>query len=223
MAGASRIVRIRRTPLSAVLLAAMLVLGPTAALALAGDQPSAGSVRSAVAITPKHCVANPDLPDNSMTCTRATIYLWQGEDTLICVSWERHTFDDDTPVNEHTGEPLGAETDGGCRTEPLAAASWNGLSSVTLLPIVVTVVEFSCGDDGCGIHRSTDIPVSGTWTGVGPTTHQQTRTLTDAGCLAEFVNAKTRAARFSGGANGVPATDVPGPTIGDRTFINRPC
>jgi hypothetical protein len=204
------------------LAAAVIILGALAGPALAtgsDDYRSSVNGSAADAATPTFCHTNPTLPNNSMSCTRGTFGIFEGkrQDSqngvshvrLVCVSWSEVTFDDDTPVNEKTGEVFGWETNGGCNMT--ADTSFGDrLTSAALPPTTVIINRFGCDETGCYIRSSFPIVVGGAWTATGTVVPAKYHTVDmGGGCrFTSTANAESRVATFVGTVDGHAVTDT---------------
>ena len=155
------------------------------------------------------CVSN---GDGTTSCHDLSISVFAGKQTdsfsgvvhssVVCANIGNYTFDDET--GEAVGDPI---YESGCRDDLASGLKFgNKLSSVTLAPTVVSIAQWVCADkeDICEPGPGRDVTVTGTWTGVGPTSFSKYSYSGDDGVcrFGESGKGYNREATFAGSVDG---------------------
>jgi hypothetical protein len=115
-----------------------------------------------------------------------------------------------------SGEPIESEWLFGC-TLDAGTVSIDRLNSVSLTPTTIHLTAVMCDASGCTESQAGTITVDGTWTGVGPTESQKSRSVyDDGGCLQ--VNADRGRSRQASFVGSIDAADA---RIGEGGFTFR--
>jgi hypothetical protein len=206
-------------PRSRVGLAAAAVIGllaiSTSSVAAAtgpGGNLSYGQDGKSADASSSGCASN---GDGTTTCSDVGISLFVGTTTddvngtilarNLCLNLYTYTYVDAT--GEYAGEPT---SESGCQGPlPNKALRFGGkLTSVTLATTTVSVGQEVCDKSAdpitCVLGPTHDVKVAGTWTGDGPTTYINSRSVVDDGTcqVTQSEKSHTRGATFVGTFNG---------------------
>jgi hypothetical protein len=178
------------------------------------------------------CASN---KDGTTACSDLSLSIFVGtvsdgisgtiHERLLCVNRYSYSYVDAT--GEFVGEPV---SESGCRDglANKALRFGNRLSSLTLAGTTVSIGQVVCDKSTdpitCVPGPTHDVIVAGTWTGVGPTTYTNSRSVVDDGTcrVTQAEKSHTRGATFVGTFNGSSLTgDAAQIAIGKSSFVSR--
>ena len=182
-----------------------VILLTTPALAARWEFGFTSSGTNASAGTESVCVDN---GDGTSTCTSTFVFVFAGKSRelgsptvhteQVCYNESSDTFDNET------GEPIAFTGLFGCADTD--AISVDDLSSITLAPTEISLVETACDLESCTEEPDGTVVVAGTWTGTGPILSQTSKNRFDNGICVQVDSQKGmfREADFTGSVDGDP-------------------
>jgi hypothetical protein len=198
-----------------------IILLTTPALAARWEFGFTSSGTNASAQTESVCNDN---GDGTSTCTGTFLFVFAGKSRelgsptvhteQVCYSESSDTFDTET------GEPIAFTGVFGCADTD--AISVDRLSSTTLAPTEVSLVETACDLESCTEEPGGTVVVAGTWTGTGPISRQTSNNRFDNGICVQIDSQKGmfREADFTGSVDG-NALPAEFGEVSDGTFSFR--
>jgi hypothetical protein len=137
----------------------------------------------------------------------------------VCANVDSYTVDDAT--GDYIGEPV---FESGCKVDlPNGRLTFGrNLASAALATTTISIQQYVCDEYTCEPGASRDVTVGGSWTGVGPTYFQKSRSTSDDGTCRFNDSGKGyfREASFSGTIAGHGLEDAYG-SISDGKFTYR--
>ena len=182
-----------------------VILLTTPALAARWEFGFTSSGTNASAQTESMCSDN---GDGTSTCTSTFVFVFAGKSRelgsptvhaeQVCYNESSDTFDTET------GEPIAFSGLFGCADTD--AISVDDLSSITVAPTEISLMEFACDLESCTEEPDGTVVVAGTWTGTGPILSQTSKNRFDNGLCVQVDSQKGmfREGEFAGTVDGDP-------------------
>ncbi len=199
--------------------------GPGTDLSFGQDGQSADASSSA-------CAAN---GDGTSTCKDVDLSIFVGTHSddvngkvharQVCVNLFSYTYVDAS--GEFVGDPL---SESGCRdTLPIKSLRFGAkLTSVTLASTAIAIGQIVCDKTAdpitCVAGPTHDVTIAGSWTGVGPITSTNSRSVVDDGTcrVTQAEKSHTRGAAFEGTFDGqILGSDAAQIVIGKTSFVSQ--